>query len=92
MTTCYREVLAFVKKLIEPFSAYGNGSGREWDGKKTQTSFSKEDEIILQRGSIFEITDVKKQGGTWKIKAKLIKQEPDDINLYDAKYVGCKTK
>jgi SPP1 gp7 family putative phage head morphogenesis protein len=77
---------------VEPFSAYGNGSGSGWDGKKPQTSFSKEDEIILQRGSIFEITDVKKQGETWKIKAKLIKQEPDDINLYDAKYVGCKTK
>lgn len=38
----------------EPFSAYGNGSGLEWDGKSKQTSYSGEMETILQRGSCFQ--------------------------------------
>lgn len=77
---------------VEPFSAFGNGSKRSWDGKKKQTSFSLEDEILLQRGSIFEITNVEKDGSTWRIKARLLKQEPDDLSRYDAVHVGCKVE
>lgn len=39
----------------EPFSAYGFGAGRSWDGVSPQTSFSGECETLLQRGSSFMI-------------------------------------
>ncbi|NLL56352.1 MAG: hypothetical protein GX242_03960 [Clostridiales bacterium] len=31
----------------EPFSAYGKGAGRSWDGIKPQSSFGPEAEMIL---------------------------------------------
>lgn len=42
----------------EPFSAFGNGSGKNWDGKSTQGSFGSEAEVILQQGTTFRITKV----------------------------------
>ena len=46
----------------EPFSAfsYANYSGRDWDGKKEQKSFSNESEMILQRGGYYTATDIYK--------------------------------
>lgn len=46
----------------EPFSHYGDGGGRKWDGKKPQTSFGYEDETIIQRGTQFRIVKVEKKG------------------------------
>ena len=46
----------------EPFSAYGNGAGKNWDGKTGQSSFGSEFEVILQRGTSFKITKVEKSG------------------------------
>lgn len=44
----------------EPFSHYGYGDKREWDGKRTQEYFSYEDETIIQRGTKFKVTKVEK--------------------------------
>ncbi len=44
----------------EPFSHYGYGHKRKWDGKKPQTDFGYEDETIIQRGTTFRITKVEK--------------------------------
>lgn len=39
----------------EPFSACGRGSGRSWDGKSSQATYSREFETILQRGTRVEV-------------------------------------
>ena len=44
----------------EPFSHYGYGDKREWDGKRTQEYFSYEDETIIQRGTKFKVSKVEK--------------------------------
>ena len=37
---------------VEPFSAFGNGGGKNWDGIAKQGSFGQESEIILQQGRL----------------------------------------
>ncbi len=44
----------------EPFSNYGLGSGRSWDGKAKQRGFSSEQECIIQRGATYKVAAVKK--------------------------------
>lgn len=44
----------------EPFSAYGDGDKKHWDGKKDQGTFGHELETIIQRGTKFRITKVEK--------------------------------
>jgi len=47
----------------EPFSAFGHGArSSSWDGKSGQTSFSSEDETIIQRGTSFRVTRIEKKG------------------------------
>lgn len=43
----------------EPFSAFSGASysGKSWDGKKKQTYFGSESEMILQRGGYYTVTD-----------------------------------
>lgn len=60
---------------VEPFSVFGNGSGRSWDGIAGQSSFGDEAEMILQRGTTFRITKVDKSNGTIYIDMDVIKQE-----------------
>jgi len=60
----------------EPFSAFGSGSGRAWDGITAQSYFGGEAEILLQRGTTFRITKVEKAGGTWFVDVEVIAQEP----------------
>lgn len=61
---------------VEPFSAFGNGSGKSWDGLKPQSSFGQESEIILQQGTTFRVTKVKKTPGTIYIDLEVIGQKP----------------
>lgn len=61
---------------IEPFSAFGNGSGKSWDGLKPQSSFGQESEIILQQGTTFRVTKVEKTPGTIYIDLEVIGQKP----------------
>ena len=44
----------------EPFSAFGSGSGKSWDGIKKQSGFGHELETIIQQGTQFVITKVEK--------------------------------
>ena len=59
----------------EPYSSFGNGSGRSWDGIAKQSTFGSESEIILQRGTIFRVTEVEKSGNTWYIDVEVINQD-----------------
>lgn len=63
----------------EPFSAFGNGSGQNWDGISGQSSFGYESEMILQRGTKFRITKVEKKGDTIYVDMDVIGQEPMPI-------------
>ena len=58
----------------EPFSAFGNGSGRSWDGVSTQSSFGSEAEIILQQGTSFRITKVEKTGSKLYVDIEVVLQ------------------
>ena len=60
----------------EPFSAFGHGAGRSWDGISPQSSFGYESEILIQRGTKFRITKVQKSGGQWYIDVEIIEQNP----------------
>lgn len=70
----------------EPFSAFGNGGGKNWDGISTQSGFGSESEIIIQRGAYYRITKIEKSGGTIYIDMEvhpekgydLIQQNPAD--------------
>lgn len=59
----------------EPFSAFGNGSGKSWDGISTQSSFGGEAEMIFQRDTTFKITKVEKSNGKIYIDMEVINQE-----------------
>lgn len=48
----------------EPFSHYGDGDRRNWDGIREQSSFGYEFEVLLQRDTKFKITKVEKSGYT----------------------------
>lgn len=48
----------------EPFSAFGNGGGKSWDGVSLQSTFGYESETIIQRGASYTITKIEKSGGT----------------------------
>ena len=61
---------------VEPFSAFGNGSGKSWDGIAKQSSFGQESEIILQQGTTFRVTKVEKTPGTIYIDLEVIGQNP----------------
>lgn len=58
----------------EPFSAFGNGSGRSWDGISKQSSFGSEAEIILQQGTSFRITKVERSNGKLYVDIEVILQ------------------
>ena len=58
----------------EPFSHYGAGHKRQWDGKKDQVSFGYEDETIIQRGTKFKVTKVEKVGSKVSFELEVIEQ------------------
>lgn len=58
----------------EPFSAFGNGSGRSWDGVTGQSSFGSEAEIILQQGTSFRVTKVERSNGKLYVDIEVIMQ------------------
>lgn len=60
----------------EPFSGFGNGAGRNWDGIAKQQSFGFESEMLLQRGTTFKITKIEKSNGTWYIDLDVVTQNP----------------
>lgn len=58
----------------EPFSAFGNGSGRSWDGVSGQSSFGSEAEIILQQGTSFRVTKVERSNGKLYVDIEVVMQ------------------
>lgn len=61
----------------EPFSAFGHGSGKAWDGISRQNSIGHEAEILIQRGTKFRVIKVEKgSNGTWYIDLDVIEQNP----------------
>ena len=61
---------------VEPFSAFGNSGGKNWDGIAKQGSFGQESEIILQQGTKFRVTKVEKTPGMIYIDLEVIEQTP----------------
>lgn len=59
---------------VEPFSAYGDGDGRQWDGKKKQESVGEENETIMQRGTTYKVIDVHGMDGIKTITLEAIAQ------------------
>jgi hypothetical protein len=58
----------------EPYSAYGKGSGKTWDGKAQQQNFGSESEIILQRSTKFRIVKAEYKNGRYYIDLEVIGQ------------------
>lgn len=44
----------------EPFSAFGQGGGKNWDGISKQNYFGSESEMIIQRGAYYKITKIER--------------------------------
>lgn len=66
---------------VEPFSGYGNGYKRAWDGIKTQRYFGGELETILQQGTQFRVTKIERSGryGTIYVDLEVINQLPPQL-------------
>lgn len=45
---------------VEPFSAFGNGYEKDWDGIKPQNSFGRELETLLQQNTQFRVTKIER--------------------------------
>lgn len=50
-----------------------------WDGKKTQSKYGKQDETLIQRGTTYKCTDVRRNGGKLHICVQVVSQEPTPI-------------
>lgn len=60
----------------EPFSFYGFGSKRSWDGESEQSSFGTESEMILQNNTTFRITKVERTPRKIFLDVEVIEQNP----------------
>jgi hypothetical protein len=58
----------------EPFSAYGRGSGLNWNGISKQLDFGYEDETIIQRGTTFKVIKVEKKGSNTYFDLEVVSQ------------------
>lgn len=62
----------------EPFSHYGNGDKRKWNGTDKQYSFGYESEMIIQRGAYYRITKIEKKSYTTYIDMEVVLEEGYD--------------
>lgn len=58
----------------EPFSHYGEGSKRLWDGISKQSSFGSESEVIIQKETLFRITKIDLKGSKWYVDVEVVGQ------------------
>ncbi len=67
----------------EPFSKCGHGHNSEsWDGKHDNVlNPSKEQEAILQRGSKFVVSGVRRSGGVLHIDVQVVSQNPEPLEV-----------
>lgn len=75
----------------EPFSAYGEGSGKKWDGKAHQSYFGSEAEMIIQRGASYTVTKIEKSHGTVYIDLEVHPEDGYDLFQQDpSEWTGSK--
>lgn len=67
----------------EPFSAFGNGGGKNWDGISQQSSFGHEAEMLIQRGASYTITKIEKSGGKIYIDMEIHPEDGYDLFQQD---------
>lgn len=72
----------------EPFSAFGNGGGKLWDGVSAQSSFGYESEMIIQRGAAYTITKIEKSGSTIFIDVEVHPEQGYEFVENMTDYVG----
>jgi len=60
---------------VEPFSGFGGGDGKFWDGINSQRSFGSEFETILQQGTQLRVTKVEKTGDQIFIDLDVVNQD-----------------
>lgn len=73
---------------VVPFSEFGRGAGRSWDGKQEFTSFSSEHETLFQRGTKMRVTKVDYRNGTYYIDVDVIGYELKDLKYVPDNYIG----
>lgn len=74
----------------EPFSHYGNGAGKSWDGISKQSSIGGEAEMIIQRGATFRITKIEKSGGQMYIDVEVHPEAGYNTFQQDGSWAGSK--
>lgn len=65
---------------VEPFSRFGMGDGKRWDGISEQSSFGSELETILQQGTQFRVVKIERTTDTLYFDIEVIAQ--DAVQVY----------
>lgn len=73
---------------VEPFSAFGRGDKRSWDGVSRFSTYSSEHETLFQRGTRMRITKVYEEGGKTYIDCEVIGQEIRDLSYVKDSNIG----
>ena len=73
---------------VEPFSAFGNGWGRQWDGIQKVQYVGHEHETIFQRGTRMKIVRAYQDNGTIYLDVDIIGQEIKDLSYVTDDMIG----
>lgn len=73
---------------VEPFSAFGCGDKRSWDGVSRFSTYSSEHETLFQRGTRMRITKVYEEGEKTYIDCEVIGQEIRDLSYVKDSNIG----
>ena len=73
---------------LEPFSEYGEGKGRSWDGVEKFSTFGREQEMLFQRGTRMRITKVYQEGNRIYIDCEVVGQELKDLSYIKDNQIG----
>lgn len=73
---------------VEPFSAFGCGDKRSWDGVSRFSTYSSEHETLFQRGTRMRIIKVYEEGGKTYIDCEVIGQELRDLSYVKDSNIG----
>lgn len=73
---------------VEPFSAFGCGDKRSWDGVSRFSTYSSKHETLFQRGTRMRITKVYEEGGKTYIDCEVIGQEIRDLSYVKDSNIG----
>lgn len=73
---------------VEPFSAFGCGDKRSWDGVSRFSTYSSEHKTLFQRGTRMRITKVYEEGGKTYIDCEVIGQEIRDLSYVKDSNIG----